>query len=50
MLNFTSKSLFLVLYFIGHEEGVVLVEEYDKRSFISYAYKMPSSFTSYAII
>ncbi len=32
MLNLTSKSLCLVLCFIGHEKGVVIVEEYDKRS------------------
>jgi hypothetical protein len=32
MLNLTSKSFFLVLCFIEHEEGVVIVEEYDKRS------------------
>ncbi len=31
MLKLTSKNLCLVLCFIGHEECVVIVEEYDKR-------------------
>jgi hypothetical protein len=32
MLNLTSKRLCLVLHFIGHEEDVIIVEGYDKRS------------------
>jgi hypothetical protein len=30
--NFKFQSFFLISSFIGHEEGVNIVEEYDKQS------------------
>jgi len=32
MLNLKYKSLHIVLSFVGREQGVALVEEYDKKS------------------
>jgi len=40
MLDFRFKSLKLVSFVIGEEHGVSIVEEYDKQSFISYAFEM----------
>jgi len=50
MLNFTSKSLCLILCFIGHEKRCGYCWSIWQEILISYAYQMQSSFTSYAII
>jgi hypothetical protein len=44
MLDPQFKSYCLVSSFVGHEQGISIVEEYDKKS---NAFEMLSSFTSY---
>jgi hypothetical protein len=35
MVNPKFKNLDLVASFIGHEQGVAIVEEYDKKFYVS---------------
>ncbi len=46
MLDPRFKSFRLVSSFLGREEGVNIVDEYDKKNFVSYAFKVLSSFAS----
>jgi len=45
MISFTldlkSKNLHIVSSFVGREQGVAVVEEYDKKNVISYVDEMP---------
>jgi hypothetical protein len=36
MLDPRFKSLFIISSFVGREQGVLFVEEHDRKSFISY--------------
>jgi hypothetical protein len=40
------KTFHLVSSLIGHEQGKAIVEKYDKKISISYAYEMLLSFAS----
>jgi hypothetical protein len=44
MLDPRFKNLHLVSSFIGLEQGKAIVEEYDKKNFVSHIIKMLSSF------
>jgi hypothetical protein len=46
MLDPRFKTLHLVSSLIGHEQGKAILEEYDKKIFISYVSKMLLSFAS----
>jgi hypothetical protein len=35
MLNLRFKNLHIISSFVGHEQGVYLVEEYDRKSLYS---------------
>jgi hypothetical protein len=45
MLNPRFKSLHLIFSFIGYEEGLIIVKEYDKKSLYTMLLKVLSSFT-----
>jgi len=46
MLDPRFKTFYLVSSFISLEQGKAIVEEYDKKNYISYAYEMLLSFAS----
>jgi hypothetical protein len=41
MLNFRFKSFCIVSSFVGREQGVTLVEKYERIFFVSYVGQMP---------
>ncbi len=41
MLNPRFKSLCMISSFVGREQGVAFVKEYDKKKFVSYVGEMP---------
>jgi hypothetical protein len=45
MLNPRFKSLHIIIYFIGYEEGVIIFKEYKKKSLYPMFLKVLSSFT-----
>jgi len=47
MLNPRFKTVHLVSSLIGCEQHKVIVEEYDTKKIVSYAFKMSLSFTSF---